>query len=52
MLYVTKAEKGESTLLSAINRETVSLSQLERLKAFATVLDKSREISAQEAAYK
>ena len=50
--YVTKAEAGMSKLSSAINSETTSLKQLERLNLFAQALDKSREVSIQEAIYR
>ena len=45
--YVTKVEAGISELLKAINEETTSLKQLDKLNAFANVLDKNREASIQ-----
>ena len=50
--YLTKNEAGNSKLLKAIDQETLGLSQIERLNAFARVLDKHRECSLQEAIYR
>ena len=50
--YLTKNEAGSSTLLKAVNDETNNLSQLEKLRALAAVLDKHRECSIQEAVYR
>ena len=49
---LTKSESGMSVLNKAINNETSSLSQIERLNALANVLDKNREVSVQEAIYR
>ena len=49
--YLTKNESGQSKFLKAVNDET-SLSQIEKLKALAAVLDKHREVSVVEAVYR
>ena len=50
--YVNKAEAGTTKLARAINEETTSLKQIEKLHALASVLDKNREVSIQEAIYR
>ena len=50
--YLTKNESGMSKLLRAVNEETTGLPQLEKLNALASVLDKHREVSIQEAVYR
>ena len=50
--YITKNEAGQSALLKAVNEETSNLSQMDQLNALAKVLDKSREVSIQEAVYR
>ena len=50
--YLTKNESGISKLLKAIDEASKNLSQMERLNALASVLDKSREVSIQEAIYR
>ena len=50
--YLTKNESGISRLLKAVNEETNNLSQLEKLNALASILDKHREVSIQEAIYR
>ena len=41
-----------SRLLQAVNEQVISLSKMEKLNAFASVLDRSREVSIQEAVYR
>ena len=41
-----------SKLLKAVNEETSNVSQVEKLNALASVLDKHREVSIQEAIYR
>ena len=50
--YLTKNESGMSKLLKAVNEETNSLKQMEKINALASVLDKHREVSIQEAIYR
>ena len=50
--YLTKNESGMSKLLKAVNEETSNLNQIDRLNALASVLDKHREVSIQEAIYR
>ena len=50
--YLTKNESGMSRLLKAVDEETNNSSQIEKLNALATVLDKHREVSIQEAIYR
>ena len=50
--YLTKNESGISRLLKAVNEETSNLKQMEKLNALASVLDKHREVSIQEAVYR
>ena len=47
--YITKKEVEMSRLLQAVNEQVISLSKMEKLNAFASVLDRSREVSIQEA---
>ena len=49
---MTKNESGISKLLKAVNDETLGLGQMDRLNALASVLDKHREVSIQEAIYR
>ena len=50
--YLTKNESGVSKLLKAVNEETNNLRQLDKINALASVLDKHREVSVQEAIYR
>lgn len=50
--YLTKNESGISKLLKAIDEESKNLSQMEKLNALASILDKHREVSIQEAIYR
>ena len=50
--YLTKNESGISKLLKAVNEETSNLTQIDKLNALASVLDKHREVSVQEAIYR
>ena len=50
--YLTKNESGMSRLLKAVNEETNNLKQVDKLNALASVLDKHREVSIQEAIYR
>ena len=50
--YLTKNEAGISRLLKAVNDETSNLKQMDKLNALASVLDKHREVSIQEAVYR
>ena len=50
--YLTKNESGMSKLLKAVNEETNNLKQVDKLNALASVLDKHREVSIQEAIYR
>ena len=50
--YLTKNEAGISKLLKAVNDETSNLKQMDKLNALASVLDKHREVSIQEAIYR
>ena len=50
--YITKNEAGMSRLLKAVNEESTNLTQIEKLNALASVLDKHREVSIQEAVYR
>ena len=50
--YVTKNESGASRLLKAVNEEMKCLNAMDKLNALASVLDKHREVSIQEAIYR
>ena len=50
--YITKNEAGTSRLMKAIEEEALNLGQVEKLYTLASALDKSREISIQEAIYR
>ena len=50
--YLTKNESGMSKLLKAVNEEASNLKQIDKLNALASVLDKHREVSIQEAIYR
>ena len=50
--YLTKNESGMSKLLRAVNEETNNLKQIDKINALASVLDKHREVSIQEAIYR
>ena len=50
--YLTKNESGISNLLRAVNEETNNLQEIDKLNALASVLDKHREVSIQEAVYR
>ena len=50
--YLTKNESGISKLLKAVNEETTHLKQIDKLNALASILDKHREVSIQEAIYR
>ena len=49
--YLTKSESGMSQLLKAVNEEAGNVSNMETLSKLASVLDKHREVSVQEAIY-
>ena len=50
--YLTKNEDGISKTLKAVNDEAGDLSKMEVLNKLASVLDKHREVSIQEAVYR
>ena len=50
--YLTKNESGMSALLKKVDEEWKSLPQIEKIKKFASVLDKHREVSIQECVYR
>ena len=50
--YLTKNESGMSQLLKAVNEQAGDLSNMEILNQLASVLDKHREVSIQEAIYR
>ena len=50
--YLTKNEDGASKTMKAVNDEAGDLSKMEVLNKLATVLDKHREVSIQEAVYR
>ena len=50
--YLTKNESGISKLLKAVNEECNNMNQMDKLNALASVLDKHREVSIQEAIYR
>ena len=50
--YLTKNESGQSKLLKLVNEETNGLKEMEKLNALASVLNKHRECSIQEAIYR
>ena len=50
--YLTKNESGISKLLKSVNEECNNLKEIDKLNALATVLDKHREVSIQEAVYR
>ena len=50
--YLTKNESGMSALLKKVDEEFKSLPEIEKIKKFAAVLDKHREVSIQECIYR
>ena len=50
--YLTKNESGMSALLKKVDEEFKSLPEIEKIKKFASVLDKHREVSIQECIYR
>ena len=50
--YLTKSESGMSQLLKAVNEQAGDLSNMEIINQLASVLDKHREVSIQEATYR
>ena len=50
--YLTKNEAGISKLLKAVNEECTNFKEIDKINALATVLDKNREVSIQEAIYR
>ena len=50
--YLTKNESGVSKLLKTVNDECNTERQMDKLNALASVLDKHREVSIQEATYR
>ena len=50
--YLTKNESGISKLLKSVNEECNNLKEIDKLNALASVLDKHREVSIQEAVYR
>ena len=50
--YLTKNESGISKLLKAVNEECNNLKEIDKLNALASILDKHREVSVQEAVYR
>ena len=50
--YLTKNESGMSALLKKVDEEFKSLPEIEKIKKFASVLDKHREVSIQECVYR
>ena len=50
--YLTKNESGMSKLLKAVNDESTHMNKIDKLNALASVLDKHREVSIQEAIYR
>ena len=49
--YLTKNESGMSNLLKAVNDQAGNISNIELLNQLASVLDRNREVSIQEALY-
>ena len=50
--YLTKSESGMSQLLKAVNEQAGDISNMELISQPASVLDKHREVSIQEATYR
>ena len=50
--YLTKNKSGISKLLKSVNEECNDLKEIDKLNALASVLDKHREVSIQEAVYR
>ena len=50
--YLTKNESGMSALLKKVDEEFKCLPEIEKIKKFAAVLDKNREVSIQECIYR
>ena len=50
--YLTKNESGMSALLKKVDEEFKNLPEVEKIKKFASVLDKHREVSIQECIYR
>ena len=50
--YLTKNESGISKLLKAVNEQSSNMKEIDKLNALASVLDKHREVSIQEAIYR
>ena len=50
--YLTKNESGMSNLLKAVNDQAGNISNIELLNQLASVLDRNREVSIQEALYR
>jgi hypothetical protein len=50
--YLTKSESGMSQLLKAVNEQAGELSNMDIINQLASVLDKHREVSIQEATYR
>ena len=50
--YLTKNESGMSNLLKAVNDQAGNISNIELLNQLASVLDRNREVSIQEAIYR
>ena len=52
MWIFDKNESGISKLLKSVNKECNNLKEIDKLNALASVLDKHREVSIQEAVYR
>ena len=50
--YLTKNESGMSKLLKAVNEKAKDMSNMDLLNQLSAVIDKHREVSIQEAAYR
>ena len=50
--YLTKNESGMSKLLRAVNDQAGTISNMELINQLASVLDRNREVSVQEAIYR
>ena len=50
--YLTKNESGISLLLKAINEDTTIIKDVDKINALASILDKNREVSINEAIYR
>ena len=50
--YLTKNESGMSKLLKAVDEEYNDGKEIDKINALATILDKHREVSVQEAVYR